>query len=217
MIVVLLLLLAIPVGTAAAQALDEGTFSIRQDGREVAREQFVLREGRGRGQESGSTITTTARFGKGDSARAFVAVLQRTAAGAVAAFQYDLPRGTRTRRILAASDDGRLTVRRLGERSESARQWPATTTTVLLADSVFALYAAVAELATTDGADLIAIFPRPGTRIRFTATREEVNRPPGAVVQLRGGLNGRLTLGPAGRLERVDLPDRRISAIRRRR
>ena len=215
MIVVLLLLLAIPAGTAAAQALDEGTFSIRQDGREVAREQFVLRAGRGRGQESGSTITTTARFGKGDSARTFVAVLQRTPAGAVTAFQYDLPRGTRTRRILAASNAGRLTVRSLGTDSESARQWPATPTTVLLADSVFILYAAVAELATSDGANLIAIFPRAGTRVRFTATRQEANRPAGAVVQLRGGLSGTLTLGPADRLERVELPDRAISAIRR--
>jgi hypothetical protein len=215
MIVVLLLLLAIPVGTAAAQTLDEGTFSIRRDGREVAREQFVLREGRGRGQESGSTITTTARFGKGDSARAFGAVLQRTPRGRVAAFQYDLPPGTPIRRILAASDNGRLTVRSLGERSESARQWPATPTTVLLADSVFALYAAVAEFATTDGAALIAIFPRPGTRVRFTATREEANDPRGVVVHMRGGLNGTLTLGPANRLERVNLPGRGISAIRR--
>lgn len=215
MIVVLLLLLAIPVGTAAAQALDEGTFSIRKDGLEIAREHFVLREGRGRGQESGSTITTTARFGMGDSARAFGAVLQRTASGGVAAFQYDLPPGTPIRRILAASDDGRLTVRSLGERSESARQWPSTPSTVLLADSVVALYAAVAEFATANGADLIAIFPRPGTRVSFTATREEANDPRGAVVHLRGGLNGTLALGPANRLERVDLPDRGISAIRR--
>lgn len=209
MIVVLLLLLAIPAGTLAGQVLDQGTFSIRQDNREVAREQFVLRAGRGIGQEAGSTMRTTARFGIGDSARAFVAVLQRTPTGAVAAFQYDLPPGPRIRRILAASTAGRLTVRSLGADSESARQWPATPTTVLLADSVFALYAAVAPLATAEGADLVAIFPRHNSRVPFTATRE------GTVIELRGGLNGTLTLGPADRLERIDLPEQGMSAIRR--
>jgi hypothetical protein len=216
MIVVLLLLLVFPVGTAAAQALDEGTFSVRHEGREVGRERFTLREGRGRGLAPGSTITSTARFGLGDSAHTFVAGLQRTPEGAVVTFQYDLPPGRRIRRILAASDNGRLTVRSLGADSESARQWPSSPTTVLLADSVFALYAAVADLATTDGAGLTAIFPRAGTRVRFTATREERGEA-GSVVQLQGGLVGTLTLGPSNRLDRVDLPDRGISAIRRQR
>jgi len=214
MIVLLLLLLAIPAGTAAAQALDQGTFSIRQDGREVGREQFVLRKGRGRGDEPGTTLTSTARFRSGDSVLTFVAVLQRTSAGNIAAFQYDLPATSPTRRILAATDGGRLTVRSLGEHIEAARQWPATSSMVLLADSVFALYAAVADLATPGGSSLTAVFPRTGARIGFTATRLPGSRPAEVTIQLSGGLTGTVALNAAGHLERLDLPNG-ISVVRR--
>ncbi|HSM15788.1 MAG TPA: hypothetical protein VK845_02170 [Gemmatimonadales bacterium] len=214
MIVVLLLLLAVPAGTAAAQALDQGTLSIRQDGREVGREQFVLRQGRGRGDGPGTTLTSTARFRSGDSVRTFVAVLQRTPAGSIAAFQYDLPPTSATRRILAATDGGRLTVRSLGEDMEAARQWPATPSMVLLTDSVFVLYAAIADLATPGGSSLTAVFPRTGVRIGFTATRLPGSRPTETTVQLSGGLTGTVTLDAAGHLERLDLPNG-ISVVRR--
>ncbi len=214
MIALLLILLTIPVGTATAQVLDQGTLSIRHHGQEVAREEFVLRQGRGRGDEPGTTITSTARYRSGDSVRTFVAVLQRTEAGTVAAFQYDIPAPSPTRRILAATDGGRLTVRSLGEGMESARQWPVQASTVLLADSVFALYAAVAEMASPDGTSLTAVFPRTGARIGFTATRVPDGRAGGSAVRLSGGLSGRVTLNAAGHLEQLELPDG-VSVVRR--
>jgi hypothetical protein len=85
---------------------------------------------------------------------------------------------------------------------------------VLLADSVFVLYAAVADLATPVGSSLTAVYPRTGVRIGFIATRLPGNRPTETVIQLTGGLTGTVTLNAAGYLDRLDLPNG-ITVVRR--
>lgn len=200
---------------ASAQILDQGTLSIRQDGREIGREQFVIRPSR-RGEEPGSTISTTARFGPADSGgRDFTAILRRNPGGGIMAFQYDLPATEATRRVLAATSDGRLTIRLLGTQAESARQWRIPAATVLLADSVYALFAAVAEWATPGGAVVTAIYPRTGQRIELTATRRESATNGGHHVDMDGGIRGTMRIDDRGHLQELMLPDAGVRVVRR--
>ena len=79
---------------------------------------------------------------------------------------------------------------------------------VILDDSVFALYQAVARRATQAGARLPVLFPRSGRRGQITATRSDPT-----TIEVTGAVSGTLTVDGAGRLMRVVLADG-VSAIR---
>ena len=96
-------------------------------------------------------------------------------------------------------------VRTVARGSESGRELPGGPDVVLLDDEVFSLYATVADLATTAGKRLTAIYPRTGRRAAFTARREGQAGSSRRVI-LTGDIAGTLVTDGDGRLERLELP-----------
>lgn len=201
----LCLLLAHQASPALAQAAAPVTLAITQDGKDIGRETFTLSPGRGRGA-SGTTLSATARYPATVPTTRLTALLERTPESAIAKFQLDVegPEGTTV--ILAAGTGARLVVRTVAEGSESGRELPGGPDVVLLDEEVYSLYAAVADLATSGGKRLTAIFPRTGRRAAFTARRE--NGPEGGRrrVVLTGDIAGTLITDAEGRLLRLELP-----------
>ncbi len=201
--VALFLVLMLPEVSAAAQQPLETKLVVQQGGREIGREEFSLSQGRGRGAP-GSTLTATARYPAVNPTSRLAATLERTPESALAKFQLDVESSAGTTVILAAGSGARLIVRTVAKGSESGRELPGGPDVVLLDESVFSLYAAVADLATPAGRPLTAIFPRTGKRASFVAKREGGE---GSVrVTLTGDLAGTLVTDREGRLERLELP-----------
>jgi hypothetical protein len=118
---------------------------------------------------------------------------------------------------------GRFVVRQLGRRTERAREFPAAPPTVVLDDSVFALYLPAAWQARARPITATAIFPRAGRREVLTlqdlgVESTTLNRDPASLrhITVTGGANGlvHLWLGVDGRLARVEIPSRRLVAER---
>jgi len=198
------LLLVTWAGPILAQEPLETKLAIQQGGKEIGREEFTLRQGRGRGAP-GSTLTAVARYPATNPTVRLAATLERTPESALAKFQLDVDGPNGPTVILAAGSGARLIIRTVAKGSEAGRELPGGPDVVLLDDQVFSLYSVVADLATPAGRPLTAIFPRTSRRASFTARREaggEGNR-----VTLSGGLNGSLTTDAQGRLFRLELPE----------
>lgn len=198
------LLLLTWAGPIAAQEPLETKLSIEQGGKEIGREEFTLRQGRGRGAP-GSTLIAAARYPATNPTIRLAATLERTPESALAKFQLDLDGPNGPTVILAAGSGARLIIRTVAKGSEAGRELPGGPDVVLLDDQVFSLYSVVADLATPAGKPLTAIFPRTSRRASFVARREaggEGNR-----VTLSGGINGSLTTDAQGRLSRLELPE----------
>jgi hypothetical protein len=134
------------------------------------------------------------------------ATLERTDESALAKFQLDVQGPDGPTVILAAGSGVRLIVRTVAKGSEAGRELPGGPDVVLLDDAVYSLYAAVAEIATSGGKTLTAIFPRTGRRATFSA-RREADRENGTIrVTLTGDVSGTLVTDSQGRLERLELP-----------
>ena len=208
----LCLLLAHQAYPALAQADAPVTLIVSQDGREIGRETFTLKPGRGRGAP-GTTLSATARYPAGVPTTRLTALLERTPESAIAKFQLDVEGPDGTTVILAAGTGARLVVRTVAEGSESGRELPGGPDVVLLDDEVHSLYAAVADLATTAGKRLTAIFPRTGRRAAITARREAGDQAGRRRVVLGGDIRGTLVTDPDGRLHRLELsgPDRVVT------
>jgi hypothetical protein len=202
---VALLLLMLHAAPASAQGSLETKLVIQQGGREVGREEFTLRQGRGRGLP-GSTLIAAARYPATKTQLA--ATLERTAAPefGLAKFQLDVEDPSGTTVILAAGSGARLIVRTVAKGSESGRELPGGPDIVLLDDQIFSLYTAVADLATPAGRPLTAIFPRTGKRASFTARREGAGEGGTIRVSLTGELAGTLTTDAQGGVQRLELP-----------
>jgi hypothetical protein len=199
----LCLLLAHQASPVVAQAAAPITLVVTQDGREIGREEFTLRQGRGRGAP-GTTLSATARYPAAAPTTRLTAQLERTPESAVAKFQLDVEGSAGTTVILAAGTGARLVVRTVAKGSESGRELPGGPDVVLLDEEVHSLYASVADLATPAGKRLTAIFPRSGRRAAFTARRDggEGSRR----VTLTGDVAGTLVTDDDGRLVRLELP-----------
>lgn len=197
---------------AAAQDAGAITLVVQQGGREIGREEFSLREGRGRGAP-GSSLSAVARYPATAPTTQIAAVLERTQESALAKFQLDVESPSGTTVILAAGSGARLIVRTVAKGSESGRELPGGPDVVLLDDNVLSLYAAVADLATPAGRSLTAIFPRSGKRASFVARREADGGGPRRVT-LSGDIAGSLVTDAQGRLTRVELPGQGIVASR---
>jgi hypothetical protein len=209
-----LLLLLTQTLPAAAQDKPEVKLVVQQGGREIGREEFSLRQNRGRGL-TGSTITAAARYPALNPTTQLSATLERTAEGSLAKFQLDVERGGAVTVILAAGSGARLIVRTVGEGSESGRELPGGPDVVLLDEQVFSLYAAVADLATPAGRPLTAVFPRSGKRATFTARRESGTAGTGpSRTTLSGDLAGTLVTDAQGRVQRVELPNQGLLVTR---
>jgi hypothetical protein len=178
------LLLFPAVGQLVAQAPLETKLVIQQGAREIGREEFTLRQGRGRGAP-GSALIAMARYPADNPTLKLSATLERTPEHALAKFQLDVEGPNGTTVILAAGSGARLIIRTVAKGSEAGRELPGGPDVVLLDDQVFSLYSAVADLATPAGKTLTAVFPRTARRASFVAKRES-----GGLVNLTGDIRG---------------------------
>jgi hypothetical protein len=211
--VVALLATGISVQEAGAQveAIDQGTLVIRVAEVEVAREQFALLPGR-RGGLTGSSLRATASYPGVRPRTQYTAILERNAAQTLAAFQVERG-GDAPERTVAELTRDRLTVRTAAPARESAREYPGGPDLVALDDSVYALWVAVIDLATEEGAPLRVVYPRTGWRGRMVATRTRI---PGAEpsISLAGDIEGRILLDADGRFSGLILPAKRVEVLR---
>ena len=199
------LLLSLPAGQALAQDALETKLVVTQEGRETGLEEFSLRPGRGRGAP-GSTLVAVSRYPATNPLLKVAATLERTAEFALAKFQLDVEGPNGTTIILAAGSGARLIVRTVAKGSEAGRELPGGPDVVLLDESVYSLYTAVADLATPAGKSLTGVFPRTGRRASFVARRESGAGSGSARVTLTGDLTGTLATDSKGRLQRLELP-----------
>ena len=207
------LLLLLPAAQAAAQEPLETKLVITQDGRESGREEFTLRQGRGRGA-LGSTVIAVARYPASNPLLKLAATLERTPELELAKFQLDVEGPNGTTVILAAGSGARLIVRTVAKGSEAGRELPGGPDVVLLDDAVYSLYTAVVDLATPSGKSLTGVFPRTSRRASFVARREAGGESGATRVTLSGDINGTVVTDSKGRLQRLELPGSRILVTR---
>lgn len=206
---------------AALQApIAQGVFVVRADTAEIARETFRLTGSPSRGDTSW-TLTTTIRY---DRARPIVTlnpVLVIDHDSQPRTLQYDVTDGRGRRTILAQLGRTRLTVRELSPGVERAREYHAAGRTVILDDSVFALYAVAAWFADTHPVSVTAVFPRQGRRETLTVRDDgvlatTVNRDPARLrrVTIDGAAAGPVLvwLDQDRRPVKIEMPDRRVRA-----
>jgi len=210
--IAVVLLLSLPGAQVTAQESLETKLVVTQEGRETGREEFTLGSGRGRGAP-GSTLTAVARYPATNPLLKLGATLERTPEFALAKFQLDVDGPNGTTIILAAGSGARLIVRTVAKGSEAGRELPGGPDVVLLDESVYSLYAAVADLATPAGKPLTGVFPRSGRRASFVARRGGAGGN-SAQVTLSGDINGTLDTDPKGRLRRLEFPGSNILVTR---
>jgi hypothetical protein len=207
------LLLLLPAGQAVAQEPLENKLVIQQGGRETGREEFTLRQGRGRGAP-GTTLIAVARYPATSPLLKLGATLERTPESALAKFQLDVEGPNGPTVILAAGSGARLIVRTVAKGSEAGRELPGGPDVVLLDEAVFSLYIAVADLATANGRALTAVFPRSSRRASFVARLESGAEGGAKRVTLTGDIDGTMVTDAKGRLQRLELADSGIIATR---
>jgi hypothetical protein len=206
----------------AGSPLDEGVLVVRVDTLEVARESFRLSHGRlSRGGE-GWTLATTIRYDRARPVIVLSPILEVNGDTLPATLQYDIADPRQPSRILGELGRGRFTVRSLARTSERAREFPTGQRAVVLDDSVFATYLFAAWRATAEPTALTAIFPRALRREQILIQDQglgstTLNRVPARLRQITvsGGQDTvQLWLDTAGRLMKVEIPSRRLSAER---
>ena len=203
--------------------LDEGTFVVREDTVEVAREAFRLNHGRLARGGIGWTLATTIRYDRTRPVVVLAPILDVTVDTLPATLQYDVADPRQPVRILGELGRGRFTVRFVARTTERAREFPAGGRPVVLDDSVFALYLFAAWRAAVQPSELTAIVPR-GLRRDALQVQDlglaptTVNRAPVTLrhITLTGGPNQvvHLWLDGSARLIKVEIPSRRLSAER---
>ena len=203
--------------------LDEGTFVVREDTVEVAREAFRLNHGRLARGGIGWTLATTIRYDRTRPVVVLAPILDVTVDTLPATLQYDVADPRQPVRILGELGRGRFTVRFVARTTERAREFPAGGRPVVLDDSVFALYLFAAWRAAVQPSELTAIVPR-GLRRDAVQVQDlglaptTVNRTPVTLrhITLTGGPNQvvHLWLDGTARLIKVEIPSRRLSAER---
>jgi hypothetical protein len=207
---------------AAGAPLDEGVLVVRQDTLEVARESFRLSRGRLARGGTGWTLATTIRYDRARPVVVLAPILEVTTDSMPATLQYDVADPRQPARILGELGRGRFTVRLVARQTERAREFPAGSRTVVLDDSVFALYLFAAWRAAAES-DVTAIVPR-GLRRDVLQVRDlgvtatTLNRDPASLrhVTVAGGPNEvvHLWLDGSGRLMKIEIPSRHVTVER---
>ena len=219
-LLVLSLIQALP-HPGGTTAVDEGVLVVRIDTAEVARESFRLSLGRlSRGGE-GWTLATTIRYDRARPVIVLSPILEVGRDSMPATLQYDVADPRQPARVLGELGRGRFTVRYLARATERAREFPTGPRAVVLDDSVFATYLFAAWQARTEPSSLTAIFPR--SLKRETVQVQDLGLEPSPRqpdTQLRhvsvtwGEEAVHLWLDAAGRLIRLHIPSRRLTAER---
>ena len=201
-----------------AQTLDQGTLVIKQGGREIGREEFQVRNGR-EGGAQGTTLVTRGRFPAVAPALSQEATLERRGDGSFLNIQVTREQGSLVGRFIAEVTPRnvlRIHSSNSGG-SEEVREYPGVPRLVGLADSAFALYAAVVPFATLQGATVTAVFPENGRRVTFTAQRVGGDGTPGSSIVMSGEVNGTIWLDASGNILRLEFPSVGLEAVRLRR
>jgi hypothetical protein len=201
------------------QLLDDGTLVVRQDTVEVAREAFKLASGRISNGRIGWTLSSAVRYDRVRPVITLAPILEVCCD----TLPFTLQDAVADPRILGEFRGGRFTVRLLSRTTERAREFPANGSTVVLDDSVFALYVFVVWRATPEPLTLTAIVPR-GLRREQIVVQDHgteatpVNRDAVTLrhVTVSGGANQlvHVWVDPAGRLMKVAIPSRDLTVER---
>lgn len=207
----------------AGSPLDEGILVVREDTTEVARESFRLSHGRLARGGTGWTLATTVRYDRSRPVIVLAPILEVSADTLPSTLQYDVADPRQPSRILGELGRGRFTVRFVARATERAREFPTGQRAAVLDDSVFALYLFAAWRASTEPVSLTAIVPR-GLRREAIQVQDHgvgpttLNHDPATLrhVSVTGGPNivVHLWLDAAGRLMKVEIPSRRLTAER---
>ena len=217
-------LLAVALLQAGAGApADEGVLVVRVDTLEVARESFRLSHGRLSRGDAGWTLATTIRYDRARPVVVLAPILEVNSDTMPATLQYDVADPRQPSRILGELGRGRFTVRLVARATERAREFPTGQRAAVLDDSVFALYVFAAWRAAAEPVTLTAVFPR-GLRRDVVQIRDlgmaatTLNRDPARLRHIVLGADAQPTvhiwLDEAGRLMKVEIPFRRLTAER---
>jgi len=154
-----LLLLAVLVSQAP---VDEGTLVVHDDTALIARETFRLASVRLGGGSTGWTLASTVRYDR--PVLVLAPILEVTSDTQPSGLEFDVADPRDPQRIRGQLSRGRFTARFLGRRTERAREFPVAGRTVVLDDSVFALYVFVAWQAGPQPVEISGLVPRAGRR-----------------------------------------------------
>ncbi len=217
-----LLLVALLQG-GAGTPVDEGVLVVRVDTQEVARESFRLSHGRLSRGDAGWTLATTIRYDRGRPVIVLAPILEVNGDTMPATLQYDVADPRQPSRILGELGRGRFTVRLVARATERAREFPTGPRTVVLDDSVFAPYLFAAWRAAAEPVAATAIFPRALRRdaiqiadlgLASTTLNRAATRLRHITITWGAPETVHLWLDAAGRLMKVEIPSRRLTAER---
>lgn len=206
---IVLPLLAWTIPALAAQEPTTYTVVISAAGTEVGQE--LVRIGPASSGPPATTLVGTARY---PAVRARVQItgsIERSGSGTLTTAQFDTQTPEHAWRTYVQASARRLTVRTATEGQESAREYPFGPRTVVLDDSLFAPWIAVAALAGEHSVTVRAIWPRTGRRGQLTLDRSETPDG-GTLVRVSGAASAEIESQRNGRLVRVILPARGLTA-----
>lgn len=220
MIAVLALLLQVP---SAGGVIDQGTFVIRADTQEVGRETFRVLERRVGDSTSGWLFDANARWTGTGKPTVFAPVIEIDGDSMTHALSFNVSGGPAPLRISGQPSRNRFTLRSVSPGVERARELPTDRTFVVIDDSVFTPWLLVAWRARPVTDSLTVVFPRTALRTRIAirdlgAESTTLNRDQTTLrhVLITGSPQGpvHLWLGSGGRLMKVEVPDRNLTAER---
>lgn len=216
-------LLAALVLTQGGQALlDEGTLVVRMDTQEVARETFQLLSRHATDSTSGWRLAARIRW-VATPPVTFAPVLVLGPDTAPRALEYVAAANGASQRITGLPGPGRYTLRYAAPGLERARELARAGPTVIVDDSVFALFLVASWLAPARPRIITAIYPRTARRLALTVSDlgielTTLNRDPATLrhVLIEGSDDGpvHVWLSAEGRLMKVEVPARALRAER---
>jgi hypothetical protein len=202
-------------GQAPAQAPDQGVLEIHIGGKEAGREEFRVVASRP-GRAGGDSIVATARYPASHPIVEFQASLDRLRSEA-SSFQLNRKATDGALQAYVNVTRTRITVRTVGQGTESAREFPGAERVAILDDSVFATWLAFERFATPDGQRVTALYPRTGRRANLMVSRSpdpDDRGTKGEVIRFQGDLTGALHLDDQGHFLRLELPGREVEVER---
>ncbi|HET7024139.1 MAG TPA: hypothetical protein VFI39_02920 [Gemmatimonadales bacterium] len=205
----LLVLATSVVPAVAAQGAVTYTLVIASGGSEVGQESIRLEPA-----SAGSGTTTLTGIARYPALRARVqltGVIERSGGGTLTAAQFDLQTPEHAWRTYVQAAARRLTVRTATEGRESAREFPFGPRTVVVDDSLFAPWLAVAALAGEHPVSVPAVWPRTGKRGTLTLERTTTSSGE-TVIRVTGDASVEVEFERNGRLARIILPTRDLAA-----
>jgi hypothetical protein len=197
---------------AEAQSIDNGTLSIRQAGREIGREDFRINPGR-QGAATGSTVISRVRLPAGNPSYTQESVVERLGDGSFSNMTVSYTSGGSSGKVIAEIARNVLRLYTASGGREAIRELPVPGNMIGLADSAFALFVLVAELATGQETSFSGVYPRSGRHVRFTARREGNGSTPTRIV-LAGEITGTIWLDNTGHLSRIERPGSHLEVVR---